>query len=90
MKALNIGRHCALFCWLISGSALNSGDLQNVVKTIIELSESFEKRLHLLINDRDPVVVVRDVILVLLALDTATASPSPSHVQEISEALLHI
>jgi hypothetical protein len=69
---------------------LNSGDLQNVVKTIIELSESFEKRLHLLINDRDPVVVVRDVILVLLALDTATASPSPSYVQEISEALLHI
>ncbi|KAJ5150509.1 uncharacterized protein N7500_010698 [Penicillium coprophilum] len=68
-----------------------SGDLRNVVKTIADLPDSFEQKLHVSINDRDNVVVVRNVILLLLALSASdTASSEAGNVQDISEALIHL
>ncbi|KAJ5970760.1 uncharacterized protein N7479_000678 [Penicillium vulpinum] len=68
-----------------------SGDLRNVVKTIADLPDSFQQKLHVSINDRDHVVVVRNVILLLLALDaTSAASPKAGNVQDISEVLIHL
>ncbi|KAJ5356800.1 hypothetical protein N7517_011409 [Penicillium concentricum] len=68
-----------------------SGDLRNVVKTIADLPNSFEQNLHVSINDLDRVVVVRNVILLLLAL-SATDAPSPEagKDEDISEALIHL
>ncbi|KAM0347291.1 hypothetical protein ACHAPU_004810 [Fusarium lateritium] len=45
-----------------------SGDLRNVVKTIVELPESFDQVINLTINDRDLDVVARNAIILLIAL----------------------
>lgn len=61
------------------------------MKTIADLPDSFKQNIHVSINDRDHVVVVRNVILLLLALGaTDAASPEAANVQDISEALIHL
>lgn len=61
------------------------------MKTIADLPESFQQHFHISINDRDHVVVLRNVILLLLALGASEAASSgTANVQEISEALIHL
>ncbi|KEY75023.1 hypothetical protein S7711_01362 [Stachybotrys chartarum IBT 7711] len=45
-----------------------SGDIRNVVKTIAQIPSKYNHSVHVTINDRDPEIVVRNVILLLIAL----------------------
>ncbi|KAJ5115575.1 hypothetical protein N7526_011456 [Penicillium atrosanguineum] len=68
-----------------------SGDLRNVVKTVADLPSQFKKSISLTINDRDSAVVARNLILLLLALDTADQhSPETDQDREVAKTLIHI
>lgn len=43
-----------------------SGDLRNVVRTINELPSNFSGKISILLNDREPIIVVRNIILLLI------------------------
>lgn len=47
---------------------LASGDLRNVIKSILGLPDGFEKRCEVFINDKDGDIVARNAILLLTAL----------------------
>jgi Domain of unknown function (DUF4470) len=43
-----------------------SGDLRNIIRTINELPSDFSGELNVLLNDREPFIVIRNIILLLL------------------------
>lgn len=45
-----------------------SGDLRNVIKTIAQIPEGYDKPVHITINDLDFDIVARNVIMLLIAL----------------------
>ncbi|KAJ4318509.1 hypothetical protein N0V84_006835 [Fusarium piperis] len=49
-----------------------SGDLRNVVKTITSLPQTFQNNVNITINDNDFDVVARNIILLLIALFSAS------------------
>ncbi|OKP10296.1 hypothetical protein PENSUB_4292 [Penicillium subrubescens] len=68
-----------------------SGDLRNVVRTVADLPSQFEKSITLTINDRNSTVVARNLILLLLALDTADQHWSEiDQDREVTKTLIHI
>jgi hypothetical protein len=59
-----------------------SGDLRNVVKTISGLPETYKAECSVVINDKQPIIVVRNIIMLLIALnfDIKVAVPMMIHV----------
>jgi hypothetical protein len=59
-----------------------SGDLRNVVKTISGLPETYKAECSVVINDKQPIIVVRNIIMLLVALnfDIKVAVPMMIHV----------
>lgn len=45
-----------------------SGDLRNVVKTVTQLPDTYNKPLDVTLNDKDPAVVARNLIILLIAM----------------------
>lgn len=43
-----------------------SGDLRNIVRTINELPSNFSGKISILLNDREPIIVVRNIILLVI------------------------
>ncbi|TLD18871.1 extracellular exo-polygalacturonase [Venturia nashicola] len=60
-----------------------SGDFRNVIKTVAEVPDAYNKALTLTLNDRDLDIVARNTIMLILLLaveDTATAVDCVLHV----------
>ncbi|KAM0438690.1 hypothetical protein ACHAPT_001446 [Fusarium lateritium] len=47
-----------------------SGDLRNVVKTVVGIPKTFNKAVNITINDKDMDIVARNIILLMVALTT--------------------
>lgn len=62
-SALEFSRH-----FLTPSSASASGDLRNVIKTVSSIPETFQKSISIVLNDRDPEIVIRNTILLLISL----------------------
>ncbi|KAJ5798007.1 uncharacterized protein N7503_007303 [Penicillium pulvis] len=60
-----------------------SGDLRNVIKTVIGLPSTYNHHLHITINDRDFDIVARNFILLLIALTV-------EQVDEAVDCILHL
>ncbi|KAF0638218.1 hypothetical protein FPSE5266_00605 [Fusarium pseudograminearum] len=60
-----------------------SGDLRNVVKTVVELPSTYDQTINIVMNDRDLDVVARNAIMLLLAL-TAEGQ------DEVIDCIIHI
>ncbi|KZT23913.1 hypothetical protein NEOLEDRAFT_1068540 [Neolentinus lepideus HHB14362 ss-1] len=63
LDLINLGRNEKSHDVDLSLACIASGDLRNVVKTVNELPEDYSGQLTILINDRDPVVVMRNIFL---------------------------
>ncbi|SPJ78857.1 uncharacterized protein FTOL_07248 [Fusarium torulosum] len=60
-----------------------SGDFRNVIKTIAQLPEDYDKPVSITINDRDFDIVARNVIMLLIA-------PSVEDQDEAIDCIIHI
>ncbi|KAK2757688.1 hypothetical protein FQN54_004657 [Arachnomyces sp. PD_36] len=60
-----------------------SGDLRNVIKTVAGLPSTYNHPLDITINDRDPDIVVRNVILLLIAFTV-------ENVDKAVDCILHV
>ncbi|KAK1240145.1 LOW QUALITY PROTEIN: hypothetical protein MKX08_007587 [Trichoderma sp. CBMAI-0020] len=60
-----------------------SGDLRNVVKTLASIPDAFQKSISIVLNDRDPEIVIRNAILLLISL---TAEDT----KEAVDCMIHI
>ena len=58
-------------------TTLASGDIRNVVKTLAELPTTYSGSCEVVINDWDPDVVARNVILILIALRFSPSEAAP-------------
>jgi hypothetical protein len=43
-----------------------SGDLRNIVRTVNELPEDYSGEINVLLNDQEPIVVIRNIVLLLI------------------------
>lgn len=60
-----------------------SGDPRNIVKTLAELPQTYNGTLSVTINDHDPHIVARNIIICILAASVDNAG-------EASESIIHI
>lgn len=64
-------------------SPIASGDLRNVIKTVIGLPSTYDHLIDITINDRDFDIVARNIILLLIALTV-------EQVDEAVDCILHL
>lgn len=69
-----------------TGPSLASGDIRNIVKTVNGLPGNYRGRCTIIVNDIDPQVTARNLIILAILLDTTSKSPA----EEVAEAALHI
>lgn len=67
-----------------------SGDLRNVIKTIVDLPDTFAQQIEMTINDRDFDVVARNAILLLLAFSAPGITSPTTTLSSIAETLIHL
>ncbi|UKZ69119.1 uncharacterized protein TrAtP1_010132 [Trichoderma atroviride] len=60
-----------------------SGDLRNVVKTVASIPEAFQKSVSIVLNDRDPEIVIRNAVLLLVSL-------TAEETKEAVDCMIHI
>lgn len=60
-----------------------SGDLRNLVKTVVQLPASYNQPINIVINDRDLDIVTRNVIMLLLAI-------TAEHQDEVIDCMIHV
>ncbi|KEY72821.1 hypothetical protein S7711_04410 [Stachybotrys chartarum IBT 7711] len=65
-----------------------SGDLRNVVKTIVDLPTNVSQRVEVTINDREFAVVALNAIWLLLALTWQETAPASN--LKVAESLIHL
>ncbi|KAI1388290.1 uncharacterized protein F4822DRAFT_240795 [Hypoxylon trugodes] len=67
-----------------------SGDLRNAAKTVQCLPEGFDHQVKITLNDRDPVVALRNVILLLLMLKSLEEASDEASIDNLAETLIHV
>lgn len=60
-----------------------SGDLRNVIETVSSIPETFQKSISMVLNDRDPEIVIRNAILLLISL-------TAEEIKEAVDCMIHI
>ena len=60
-----------------------SGDLRNVLKTVVSIPQSYDRPITLVVNDMDMDVVARNLIILLIALVTEDEA-------EAAECMIHL
>ncbi|TCD64784.1 hypothetical protein EIP91_003644 [Steccherinum ochraceum] len=68
-----------------------SGDLRDVIRTVNSLPETYTGHLTILLNDRDPVVTVRNLlILLILGRPQPSTTTSSTNHENAAELALHL
>lgn len=83
----------ACFCWCVTrlvdlpsataDSTEASGDIRNVVRTVNGLPSDYAGEINILLNDREPVIVLRNIVLLIL-LGTISGSSDNKQAAELA------
>ncbi|KDQ11252.1 hypothetical protein BOTBODRAFT_57568 [Botryobasidium botryosum FD-172 SS1] len=66
IDVLNLSRNERTSVQDFSLAFIASGDIRNVVRTINELPPDYSGKINILLNDREPIIVLRNLVLLLL------------------------
>jgi hypothetical protein len=70
---------CFLIVHIVEHVFAGSGDLRNIIRTINELPSNYSGEITVLLNDREPVVVARNIMLLLILSHTDDRFKAADH-----------